>query len=360
LKADSLLSMLEVMDDQAVLFLDRAGNIKEWNSGAVRLTKYLAAEVIGNHFSYFFETDEESVKTAVRFIQEAMLQGSSTYEGWLLKRGNEPFWAFACTAASYDEENSVTGFSMLIRDLTEKHQSRLATEEYLRKLALKKRELDQFVYIASHDLQEPLLNVRNFVELFRMEYLESFDQDAHLYMQNIDKATEKMRNLIKGLLDHSRLSMDQTRVSVNCDAVMNDLLSRVSGIVKATGAKIQYKNLPVVQGFESGLKQLFGHLLSNALKFSRADLKPRIDISAVREGNFWKFEFADNGIGIESRFYEKIFGMFQRLHGVEKYQGDGVGLTHCRKIVELHGGKIWVESIPGEGSKFCFTIQIFN
>lgn len=346
------------MPEHAVVFLDNSGYIQEFNSGAVRLSKYVPKEMIGKHFSAFYQDDDLANEIPETFMQQAIAEGTAQNEGWLLRKGAEAFWAYSCMVPEYDEVNRVTGFILFIRDETEKYSAKLATDEYVRKLTLKKKELDQFVYIASHDLQEPLMNVRNFVELFRMEYLESFDQDAHLYMLNIDKATEKMRNLIKGLLDHSRLSIDQTKVSIDCNVLLDDLLPRLSGIIKSKGAKIHYTNLPVLIGFESGIRQLFGHLISNALKFSKEGQKPKIEVTASKEGNFWRFEFADNGIGIEERFKEKIFGMFQRLHGTEIYPGDGVGLTHCRKIVELHGGKIWVESVVGEGTVFCFTLSL--
>jgi PAS domain S-box-containing protein len=349
--------MLEVIEGQTVIFLDSAGLVKAFNLSAERLTKYKTEEIIGKHFSVFYQQEDLFNYIPEVFIQQAVAEGTAQNEGWLQKKGTTVFWSYTCMVAEFNEKNEVTGFSLFIRDETEKYSSKLAIDEYIRKLALKKKELDQFVYIASHDLQEPLMNVRNFVELFRMEYLESFDQDAHLYMLNIDKATEKMRNLIKGLLDHSRLSIDQAKVAIDCNLLLDDLLPRLSGIIKSKGAKISCANLPVLNGFESPVKQLFGHLIGNALKFSKPNENPKIEITASKEGSYWRFEFADNGIGIEDRFKEKIFVMFQRLHGAEIYPGDGVGLTHCRKIVELHGGRIWVESVLGEGSKFCFTLS---
>lgn len=357
MNAESLLKMLEVINGQTVIFLNSDGLVSGFNLSAQRLTLYKPGEIVGKHFSAFYQQEDLSNNIPEVFMQQAVTEGTAQNEGWLQRKDAEVFWSYTCMVAEFDEERRLTGFALLIRDETEKYLSKQVIDEYIRKLALKKKELDQFVYIASHDLQEPLINVRNFVELFRLEYLESFDQDAHLYMQNIDAATEKMRNLIKGLLDHSRLSIDQTKVVIDCNSLMNDLLPRLSGVIKSKGARIHYANLPVLNGFESGIKQLFGHLLGNALKFSRAAIKPRIEIAAFKEGDFWRFEFSDNGIGIEDRFKEKIFVMFQRLHGAEIYPGDGVGLTHCRKIVELHGGRIWVESVIAEGSKFCFTLS---
>src|SRR5690606_20023279 len=135
------------------------------------------------------------------------------------------------------------------------------------------------------------------------------------------------------------------------DSLQNDLFSSIA----ATGAKIYYKDLPIVYGFETALRQLFQNLLSNSLKFKRADAAPQINISVAGHDNFWHFEFKDNGIGIEERFKEKVFIMFQRLHDVADYEGYGIGLSHCKKIVELHGGKISVESVLEEGSTFQFT-----
>jgi len=350
--------MLEVIPGQTVVFLDCAGYIHEPSSSTARLLNYTPAEINGKHFSVFYQHHDLVNEIPEVFMHRAMTQGTAHNEGWLLRKEAEAFWSYSCMAAEYDAANDVIGFSLFIRDETEKYLSKLDKDEYIRKLAQKKKELDQFVYMAAHDLQEPLINIRNFVELFRMEYLESFDDDAHLYMTNIDKATEKMRNLIKGLLDHARLSVDQTKVSIDCNVLLADLLPRLSGSINSKGATIQYGSLPLINGFESGIKLLFGHLISNALKFSREGQKPQIEIKAFKVGRFWRFEFSDNGIGIEERFNEKIFVMFQRLHRAEMYPGDGVGLTHCRKIVELHGGRIWVESIVGIGSKFCFTLSI--
>lgn len=358
MRSDSLLRMLEVIDDYAILFLDKHGNIENWNKEAEKIKGYKADEIIGSNFSVFYSEDSRRNKLPELLIEEAKLKGRSQHEGWRLRKSGELFWAFVTLSAIYDDRNNVVGFSKFIRDLTAKRHLEKTTEEYARELEIKNKELEQFVYIASHDLQEPLLTVKNFVELFKDEYKDVFDDNAKLYLQFIDRSTERMRNLIKGLLDYARLGGQQTKTLVDCNTLVDSLQNDLFSSINATGAEIKYTNLPIVYGFETALRQLFQNLLSNSLKFKRPDVAPLIQIFAVARDNFWHFEFKDNGIGIEDRYKEKIFVMFQRLHSVTDYEGYGIGLSHCKKIVELHGGKIAVESVLNEGSAFNFSLKV--
>ncbi|WP_316811747.1 sensor histidine kinase [Pedobacter heparinus] len=350
--------MLEVIDDYAILFLDRYGNVENWNKEAEKIKGYKADEIIGHNFSVFYSEESRRNKIPELLIEEARLKGRSQHEGWRVRKGGELFWGFVTISAIYDDNNVVVGYSKFVRDLTAKRHFEKTTEEYARELEIKNKELEQFVYIASHDLQEPLLTVKNFVELFKDEYKEVFDENAKLYLQFIDRSTERMRNLIKGLLDYARLGGQQAKTLVDCNALMDSLQHDLFSSIFASGAKIHYQDLPIVYGYEMALRQLFQNLLSNALKFKKPDVDPEIQISVVGQDKFWHFEFKDNGIGIEERYNEKVFIMFQRLHNVADYEGYGIGLSHCKKIVELHGGQISVKSVVGEGSTFCFSFRI--
>lgn len=350
--------MLEVIDDYAILFLDRHGNIKNWNKEAEKIKGYMADEIIGHNFNVFYSEESRRNKIPELLINEAKTKGRAQHEGWHVRKGGELFWGFITISAIYDDQNAVVGYSKFIRDLSAKKHQEKTTEEYARELEIKNKELEQFVYIASHDLQEPLLTIKNFVELFKNEYKEVFDEAALLYLQFIDRSTERMRNLIKGLLDYSRLGGQQTKTLIDCNLLMDNLQNDLFSSIAASGAKIHYQGLPIVYGYETALRQLFQNLLSNALKFRRPDVDPEIHISVVGQDKFWHFEFKDNGIGIEERYKEKIFIMFQRLHNVADYEGYGIGLSHCKKIVELHGGQISVSSVVGEGSTFCFSFRV--
>ena len=358
MRSDSLLRMLEVIDDYAILFLDRHGNIENWNKEAEKIKGYSAEEIVGQNYSIFYSEDSRRSKLPEFLLEEAKLKGRSQHEGWRVRKSGELFWAFVTLSAIYDDNSKVVGLSMFVRDLTAKRQLEKTAEEYARELEIKNKELEQFVYIASHDLQEPLLTVKNFVELFKEEYKDVFDDNAKLYLQFIDRSTERMRNLIKGLLDYARLGGQQSKVLVDCNALMDSLQNDLYSSIQTAGAQIYYENLPIVYGYETALRQLFQNLLSNSLKFKRPDVAPRINIAVVGHDNFWHFEFKDNGIGIEDRYKEKVFVMFQRLHSTSDYEGYGIGLSHCKKIVELHGGKISVEAIPNEGSTFSFSLKI--
>jgi PAS domain S-box-containing protein len=350
--------MLEVIDDYAILFLDKHGNVENWNKEAEKIKGYKTDEIIGHNFSVFYSEADRRNKLPELLIEEARLKGRAQHEGWRVRKGGELFWSFVTLSAIYDDTNTVVGFSKFVRDLTARRHSEKTTEEYARELELKNKELEQFVYIASHDLQEPLLTVKNFVELFKDEYKDVFDENAMLYLQFIDRSTERMRNLIKGLLDYSRLGGQQIKTLVDCNALMDSLQNDLFTSIATVGAKIHYEDLPIVYGYETALRQLFQNLLSNSLKFKHPDAAPEIEISIVGHDKFWHFEFKDNGIGIDERYKEKVFVMFQRLHNVADYEGYGIGLSHCKKIVELHGGQISVESIIGKGSAFCFTLSV--
>src|SRR5882762_1615125 len=169
-------------------------------------------------------------------------------------------------------------------------------------------------------------------------------------------ASERMKILIKDLLDYSRIGREKESKQVDCNLLVKEVMADLDKIIEEAGATVHSSSLPVLQAYPTELKLLFQNLISNSIKFRKADRAPDIDIGSIRENGHWTFFVQDNGIGIEAQFLERIFIIFQRLHTRSEYEGSGIGLAHCKKIVELHGGKIWVESMPGKGSRFYFTI----
>ena len=225
-------------------------------------------------------------------------------------------------------------------------------------LLAKNKELEQFAYIASHDLQEPLRSVTSFTQLINEEYREKIGEDGGQYLDFLMEASGRMRNLIKGLLDYSRLGREAKLGPVDANAILRDIQVDLSVAITESKARISSDPLPTLQAFETEFRQLLQNLLSNALKFRRKDVAPEVHVSAQRQRNFWEFTVRDNGIGIAKESQAKIFLIFQRLHTRSQYEGTGIGLANCRKIVELHGGSIWVESEKNQGSTFHFTIPI--
>jgi len=217
------------------------------------------------------------------------------------------------------------------------------------------KELEQFAYVASHDLQEPLRTISNYVGLFQKKYKGKSDEESDRYLEFITRATVRMQTLIKDLLDYSRIGHDKNLSEIDCNKLLKEVMNDLETSIKESQAKIHLKQLPVIKGYPD-IKSLFQNLISNAIKYRKKDTLPIIHISAHSKENEWLFEIKDNGIGIDEVFYERIFTIFQKLHSQKQYAGTGIGLAQGKKIVELHGGKIWVKSDVDEGSTFCFTI----
>jgi signal transduction histidine kinase len=225
-----------------------------------------------------------------------------------------------------------------------------------KELERQNKELEQFAYVASHDLQEPLRTTSSFVDLLQQQYKGKLDEKADKYLDYIIHASGRMRVLITDLLEYSRIGAKKELQEVDCNAILNDVLTDLGQAIKETNADIITSSLPNIIGYPTEIKLLFQNLIFNAIKFRRKNVAPRIWIQASRKGHAWQFSFADNGIGIAKEHNERIFIIFQRLHTRSEYSGSGIGLSHCKKIVELHKGRIWLDSELGKGSTFYFTI----
>lgn len=219
------------------------------------------------------------------------------------------------------------------------------------------KELEQFTYITSHDLQEPLRSLVSFTELFEQEFAGKLDGNGDLYIDFISKSSRRMQELVKGLLDYSRIGREKQLVEVDCNQIVKDVLSDMVTTLAESKAKISFDNLPQLKAYPTELRQLFQNLISNAVKFRKKGVVPEVKISVQEQKKDWLFSVQDNSIGIDEKDMHKLFVIFKRLHNREEYEGTGIGLAHCKKIVELHGGTIWAESKLGEGSTFKFTIQ---
>lgn len=357
-KQERLLRMMDEIDDHAIILLSKQGNIETWNKGAEKIKGYRAEEIIQQNFNIFYSDEDRQLNLPEQLLNKAAREGSAYYEGWRFRKDKSAFWGLITITALHDDQGEVIGFAKITRDLTERVQAETALRLNAQRLENRNKELEQFVYIASHDLQEPLLNVMNFIELLCLEHPEQFDDTARSYLNIISQSADRMKNLIKGLLDYSRLGQERHLSVVDCtqivDTVKEDLLTRL----RMTGATLAYSDLPQLTAYPLELRQLFLNLISNAIKFRKEHVPSFITISAQQSAGCWMFAISDNGIGIDPIHKDKIFLIFQRLHNLDTYEGNGIGLAHCRKIIELHGGDLWVESAPGEGATFFFTIPI--
>lgn len=228
--------------------------------------------------------------------------------------------------------------------------------EQNQKLQNQNKELEQFTYITSHDLQEPLRSLISFSELLEKEFSDKLDGNGAIYIDFITKSSKRMRALVKGLLDYSRIGNNKELVETDCSQIINDVQDDMTSIIQESEAKITIDTLPVLKCYPTEMRQLFQNLISNAIKFRKKDCIPEIKISVTENQNNWIFSVQDNGIGIDQKDIHKLFIIFKRLNNRDEYEGTGIGLAHCKKIVELHGGTIWANAELNKQSTFTFII----
>jgi light-regulated signal transduction histidine kinase (bacteriophytochrome) len=271
------------------------------------------------------------------------------------KDGSE--FAIEMSLASW-KANRQTFFTSIIRDVTERKQAQDALTQKAAELAFSNKELEQFAYVASHDLQEPLRMVASYTTLLAKRYKGKLDTDADEFIGFAVDGAKRMQGLIQDLLAYSRVgTRGKDLAPTDCETVLADSLQALKFAIQDASATVTHDELPTVVADETQLGQLFQNLIGNALKY-RNSKAPVIHFGARRDRESWIFSVHDNGIGIDLQYADRIFVIFQRLHTREEYPGTGIGLAVCKKIVERHGGRIWLDSELSKGSTFYFSIPV--
>jgi len=344
----------------------------EWTEGMFDLLEYDPKEVeqVTNDFytRHILPEHVETVQKAVKGLTERK-EGFELEYVIRTKSGKEKY-VFTKVKPLVDKDGTVKKVVGITRDITNKKNSEKERERNIRELNRSNKELEEFAYVASHDMHEPLRKILTFSERIKGRFAGALGDDGKVYLDRIASSAENMRNLIDNLLEFSKVSRG-ARSFTTCD--LNDLLKNVISDqelrIEETGTTITCQTLPVVEAVPSEFRQLFNNLISNALKFRKKDSAPLISISARRLSHtekadhllhfnkaYFQIDVKDNGIGFEPVYAERIFEIFQRLHGKAEYAGSGIGLAICKKIVESHDGIIYASSQPGEGSTFSVII----
>ncbi|MBO9681650.1 MAG: PAS domain S-box protein [Flavisolibacter sp.] len=331
------------------------------NRKMCEMLEYSAEELTGKlAYDLVDETEIEYVSEQIKRRKAGMAEH---HELIFRSKNGKEVWTYVSTNPVVDENGVYRGALAMVTDITtrkqqdellKKHEASLELKN--RELRQKNRELEQFAYIASHDLQEPLRTVHSFSSQLQKQYSGQLDDLAKKYLFFIQQGSERMKTLITDLLDYSRIGRQKELKTIDCNELIENVIADLHTAIQESQVEIQKENLPVVNGYSTEMKQLFQNLISNAIKFRKKEVAPKVQICSQPINGGWEFSVKDNGIGIAEEHNERIFVIFQRLHSRSEYEGTGIGLSHCKKIVELHGGKIWVNSRPGEGSSFHFTI----
>ncbi|QMW06249.1 sensor histidine kinase [Spirosoma foliorum] len=232
----------------------------------------------------------------------------------------------------------------------------LFRQQAVTELTRSNEELQQFAYVASHDLQSPLKTISNYLKLLHTKYGDQLPADAHKLVETSTNAAERMRVLINDLLNFSRVGNEVAFTQVNLNLLVTEILEEQQVEIRTSGATVDVGPLPTMTAHYTDFKQVFQNLISNALKYRKPSVPPYIKIRAIDEGDQFCFSISDNGIGIERQYFERVFQIFQRLHGRNEFSGTGIGLATCKKVIAIYGGQIWIESTINVGTTFNFTI----
>lgn len=344
-----------------IVIANSDGKIEMVNKQCEELFGYTKDEIIGHsldtllphkHIAAQQLQKEEEAKT------DAAQQKKATSNDVIVVHKNGSEVAVEVGLNTLDVSNDKIVIASVI-NITERKKNEAIIKGQVTELQFRNKELEQFNYIASHDLQEPLRTVSNYIQVIEEDYYDKLDNEVKDYLNTISSATTRMSMLVRSLLDFSRLGRNKTLKKVDCNIMVKNVVADLNKLITNTNGIIIINELPVINAYETELRQVFQNLINNALKFAKKDTRPEVIIGCEQNEKNHEFYITDNGIGINYKHYERIFNIFQKLHHETEYEGHGIGLSNCRKIAEIHDGRIWVESELGSGSTFKFTISNF-
>ena len=350
--------LIEGVQDYAIYSLDPNGYLTSWNTGAQRIKGYNEFEILRKHFSTFYTPEDAAAGMPQHVLKTAAETGHFEGEGWRVRKDGTRFWASVVVTPIRSDQGELIGFSKITRDVTDRRvlleQIRQHAEELELRIAEREQtnaELEAFSYSVSHDLRAPLRAIEGFTNAFIEDYGEQVPPQGLEYLREVTAAAERMNHLVQDLLNFSRLSRIQFELTpTDVGSVVRQALRQVDG--DASAVTVEVGQGLSVTGHEQTLVQILSNLIANALKFQRPGIAPEVIVSAERTNGHVRICVRDNGIGIAPEHQERIFQVFERLHGQEEYPGTGIGLAIVKRGAQRMGGRVGLDSKPGEGSTF--------
>jgi PAS domain S-box-containing protein len=362
--------LVREMEEYAIFVMEVDGIILTWNAGVERILGYREDEFVGQHVSIICTPEDVANGECANELERAAERGFSAVEHWHIRKNGERFFVDGVVRAIRDEQGELTGFSKIMRDATRRKEAEIERNRLIQEQAAAREELQaahddlkrsnedlqDFAYVISHDLQAPIRTMKSYSQLLAQRYKGQLDSDANEFLGYIVEGADRMMALINGLLKYAQATnLEATPLTpVSAEAVLQGALVNLQPAIDESGASVTHDQLPVVSADPLQLMQIFQNLIGNALKY-RSKEPPTVYVSANEGEDEWVFLVKDNGVGFDPKFAGRIFGLFKRLHG-SQYPGMGIGLSICKKIVERNGGRMWVESVEGQGSTFYFSI----
>jgi PAS domain S-box-containing protein len=356
--------LIDQAKDYAIYLLDTEGRITSWNSGAERIKGYQAREIIGEHISCFYLPEDRASGKPERDLATAQKEGRYEERGWRLRKDGSRFWAMLLITALHDSEGRLVGFSKITRDLTERKlaedQIRMLNEGLQKRnneLGQLNKELESFTYSVSHDLRAPLRHIDGFSKILLEDYGRELTGEAREFLTFIRDGTREMSQLVDDLLNLARVGRKELSLQVAVlDVIVAEEVSALKAENPSRAIEWNIEPLPFVECDPSLMKLVFRNLLSNAVKFTGPRQPAIIEVGSIRQGDNDVLFVRDNGVGFDMKHVGKLFGVFQRLHRQEDFEGTGIGLAIVQRIVHKHHGRVWAEAELNKGAAFYFTL----
>jgi len=371
--------MVEEVQEYSILYLNSKGIVENWNVGAEKIKGYKAEEIIGKYFAVFYTEEDQKAKLPEKLLELAREKGKVIHEGWRSRKNGSLFWASVVITAVHNKKGDIIGFSKVTHDLTERKKAddklkmnALELEQKNNELEEMNKELQSFAYISSHDLQEPLRKIQTFASQIIEKESESLSENGKDKFKRMQNAAQRMQTLINDLLAYSRTN-SQERIFIKTDLsqIIKEVKEDLTEELEQKSAVIEIGQTSEVDIIPFQFKQLLYNLISNSLKFSNPEIPIVIKIASeinlgedlaeeklIPAKKYCHIKVSDNGIGFEAQYNKKIFEVFQRLHGRDRYNGTGIGLAIVKKIVENHNGIITASGIHNEGASFDIYIPV--
>jgi PAS domain S-box-containing protein len=360
--------LFDVVKDYAIYMLDPTGRVLSWNAGAERMKGYSSEEIIGRDFACFYTPEAQACGKPRQELDQALSKGRFEEEALRVRKDGNAFWAQKTITPIYEDGGALRGFSVIARDNTERRnaeeeirnlnqQLEQRVHERTAELEATNKELEAFTYSVSHDLRAPLRHIAGFSKMLIEEAGGSLKPEARHYLQRIQEGTHRMGALVDDLLSLTRIGRHELRVQVTgIESIISDVIDELRPDTEDRTIKWKVGALPFVEGDPALLKVVFQNLLSNAVKYTRPRPNAVIEVGTDQIDGKQVIYVRDNGVGFNMKYADKLFGVFQRLHRAEDFEGTGVGLATVQRIIQKHGGRIWVEAELDKGATFYLTV----